>query len=918
MTTSNPELPGSIDKREFSISRKGYDKREVRAFLGELEAQFHDLEEWAHEATLRLQHAEFEAQKVKDAEVQSVDAAIAAVLESKDRILERARKRASEIESGAQERADAILDGVGVAEDEVPLDLDAAKREAAEIVEHAQREVVQTRSEVEEAKRRLEELLAERNKVRDEIEALIAGTLITESDQGVEIDPVGTLRRVEEQSMEMIADAEVAADRIRADAQAKAAQVAAEIEVVQADAQQRNDEAEERVQDMLLMAEEAAERSIQSADAQAEKRIEALVSESQSEAEDHAAEALSLREEARTDSENIRESALEMLAEAESIAEKRLAEIVLRVAESENLSAMALEAEQTAAETLQSARAGAEALREEAQEFREEAKRKKREAKEALDQAESDARQIVGEAEHAARLLMDDIKDRRAEGEAAVDQIRAEARHFKASAESDAAEVKAVSEREATDLKFEAAVAAEAIAESEKRLEVLAREVAQTTQEFQIKLVSAKKTVARAESERAAQQAAANEAVLTIHMEAAENFALASQRVASSGVLADEAQVKFDAAQANLEGAESRRAELDDALAEAEGLLVDLTARTEIARRELEAVRQKTSDLRVSAMADVVRMSEQAAEAREQSKEAERAKLSATSILESAVAEADEILSKIVAETEAAEACTSAALAAQAEADLVLQSAKDEAELIRIEYAAIQEQARSILGAAGERTEEGLVDSQEVPLESVEAAQQGAVGDASTMAGQTAASAPSFGAAASQVETIEELQAEVELVRPENAVLQVSLTEAEDALTVNVRAPAQSLSAGTAEPRRGGSLRERIDAAQMPVTRSDEEDSFEAIRRDAMHARDDIRALLESPDHETLTVSGVPITYERASTPATEREGTEERSEVVESRYSRHSAKLPRLGIEPDAASDTIAELRKQMTADDS
>jgi DivIVA domain-containing protein len=120
LTTQNPDLPASIDEREFSTSRKGYDKREVRTFLGELETNFRELEEWATEAKLRLQQAEFEAQKVKEAEGQSVDAAIAAVLESKDRILERARKHATEIENEAQARADAILDGVGVAEADIP------------------------------------------------------------------------------------------------------------------------------------------------------------------------------------------------------------------------------------------------------------------------------------------------------------------------------------------------------------------------------------------------------------------------------------------------------------------------------------------------------------------------------------------------------------------------------------------------------------------------------------------------------------------------------------------------------------------------------------------------------------------------------------------------------------------------------
>ena len=37
----------------------------------------------------------------------------------------------------------------------------------------------------------------------------------------------------------------------------------------------------------------------------------------------------------------------------------------------------------------------------------------------------------------------------------------------------------------------------------------------------------------------------------------------------------------------------------------------------------------------------------------------------------------------------------------------------------------------------------------------------------------------------------------------------------------------------------------------------------------------------------------------------------------VESRYSRNSAKLPRLGIDPSTASSSIANLRKQMKTDE-
>ncbi len=43
MTTKDPQLPTSIEEREFSTSRRGYDKREVRAFLSELESNFREL-----------------------------------------------------------------------------------------------------------------------------------------------------------------------------------------------------------------------------------------------------------------------------------------------------------------------------------------------------------------------------------------------------------------------------------------------------------------------------------------------------------------------------------------------------------------------------------------------------------------------------------------------------------------------------------------------------------------------------------------------------------------------------------------------------------------------------------------------------------------------------------------------------------
>jgi hypothetical protein len=42
-----------------------------------------------------------------------------------------------------------------------------------------------------------------------------------------------------------------------------------------------------------------------------------------------------------------------------------------------------------------------------------------------------------------------------------------------------------------------------------------------------------------------------------------------------------------------------------------------------------------------------------------------------------------------------------------------------------------------------------------------------------------------------------------------------------------------------------------------------------------------------------------------------------EKPKEVESRYSRNSAKLPRIGIDPSSASSSIANLRKQLRSND-
>ena len=93
-----PEL--ALDDHEFSVTRKGYDREEVGAYLAEIEANVRQFEEWAQQMKARLALAE-----EKNAAIADVDEAMVAVFKAKDRVLQRAQLRAERIEAEATERA---------------------------------------------------------------------------------------------------------------------------------------------------------------------------------------------------------------------------------------------------------------------------------------------------------------------------------------------------------------------------------------------------------------------------------------------------------------------------------------------------------------------------------------------------------------------------------------------------------------------------------------------------------------------------------------------------------------------------------------------------------------------------------------------------------------------------------------------
>ncbi|MCZ6736438.1 MAG: DivIVA domain-containing protein [Actinobacteria bacterium] len=160
MTKDSPDLPEALDKREFSVSRKGYDKKEVKAFLAEIEANFRDLEKWAEQTKTRMAIA-----KEKDSK-DEVDEAMIAVFDAKERMFERARLQAEKIEADANERAAAIESGASV-----PADVDEA---TAALLGDAERRAAEI---IADANRRAAEITTDADRRAAEVTAVIAGMI---------------------------------------------------------------------------------------------------------------------------------------------------------------------------------------------------------------------------------------------------------------------------------------------------------------------------------------------------------------------------------------------------------------------------------------------------------------------------------------------------------------------------------------------------------------------------------------------------------------------------------------------------------------------------------------------------------------------------------------------------------------------
>ena len=144
MSEERSQFAQRIDERKFSLSRRGYDKREVRDYLEDLEQAFREVEGHAKRTSQRVGELERDLSKARATERVSVDNAMMAVFDAKDRILERARRRADEIEEEAHAEAGRIkaaaLTGAGGVDGAEVGELAAARAQADEIVAAARRE----------------------------------------------------------------------------------------------------------------------------------------------------------------------------------------------------------------------------------------------------------------------------------------------------------------------------------------------------------------------------------------------------------------------------------------------------------------------------------------------------------------------------------------------------------------------------------------------------------------------------------------------------------------------------------------------------------------------------------------------------------------------------------------------------------
>ena len=109
-----------IDEQKFNVVRKGYDPREVKTYLEELEHAFQDMEGHSRRTAQRVVELERNLSTSRATEKASLDNAMMAVFDVKDRMLDRASRKAKEIEDQADKTVSTMMADVAASRGREP------------------------------------------------------------------------------------------------------------------------------------------------------------------------------------------------------------------------------------------------------------------------------------------------------------------------------------------------------------------------------------------------------------------------------------------------------------------------------------------------------------------------------------------------------------------------------------------------------------------------------------------------------------------------------------------------------------------------------------------------------------------------------------------------------------------------------
>jgi len=138
-----------IDEKTFSIIRKGFDPREVKVYLEELEHAFQDIEGHSRRTSHKVVELQRDLAAARATEKASLDNAMLAVFDVKDRVIDRAERRAREIEDEAGKVASSLLARAETARGREP--------ELERRISGVEHELMRTRADAERLRMQLED-----------------------------------------------------------------------------------------------------------------------------------------------------------------------------------------------------------------------------------------------------------------------------------------------------------------------------------------------------------------------------------------------------------------------------------------------------------------------------------------------------------------------------------------------------------------------------------------------------------------------------------------------------------------------------------------------------------------------------------------------------------------------------------------